>query len=109
MLLEDQLRSNRRRSVFLFGAFFLIYALMGAAISFAVAGWRPELNLIVLGVYALAAGLLVLFTLFAGDDLAVSVAGGWRIESRGDAPELWDAVERWQSRRASVCRGCISP
>jgi len=66
---------------------------MGAAISFAVAGWRPELNLIVLGVYALAAGVVVLFTLFAGDDLAVTVAGGWRIESRGEAPELWDAVE----------------
>ena len=39
MLLEDQLRSNRRRSALLFGAFFLIYALMGAAVSLAVAGW----------------------------------------------------------------------
>ncbi len=93
MLLEDQIRSNRRRSVLLFGAFFAIYALMGAAISFAVAGWRPELNLIVLVVYAVAAVLLVLFTLYAGDDVAATVAGGRRIESRGEAPELWDAVE----------------
>ena len=93
MLLEDQLASNRRRSVLLFAAFFLIYALMGAAISFALAGWHPELNLVVLVVYAMAAALVTLFTLFAGDDLAATVAGGRRIESRGEAPELWDAVE----------------
>lgn len=93
MLLEDQLRGNRRRSALLFGAFFFIYLLMGAAVSFAVAGWRPELNLIVLAAYALGAVLLTLFTLFAGDDLAASVAGGRRIQSRSEAPELWDAVE----------------
>lgn len=93
MLLEDQLRSNRRRSALLFAAFFLIYALMGAAVSLAVAGWHPELNLVVLAGYALGATLLTLFTLFAGDDLAASVAGGRWIESRNQAPELWDAVE----------------
>lgn len=93
MLLEDQLRSNRRRSVLLFVGFLLIYALMGAAVSFAVAGWRPELNLVVFAVYAIAASLLTLFTLVAGDDLAASVAGGRCIRSRHEAPELWDAVE----------------
>ena len=93
MLLEDQLRSNRRRSVMLFAAFFLIYALMGAAISFGVAGWQPELNLVVLIVYAVAAVCITLFTLYAGDDLAATVAGGRRIGSRSEAPELWDALE----------------
>ncbi len=93
MLLEDQLRSNRRRSMLLFGAFFLIYALMGAAVSLAIVGWHPELNLVVLAVYATGAMLLTLFTLFAGDDLAASVAGGRWIASRSEAPELWDAVD----------------
>jgi heat shock protein HtpX len=93
VLLDDQIRSNRLKSVAIFGGFFLVYALFGVALSFAIAGLQPELNLIVLVVFGVIAVVVVVFTLMFGDDMAVMVAGGRRITQRSDAPELWDAVE----------------
>ena len=93
MLLDDQIRRNRWKSWALFAGFFVIYAAIGAAISYAVAGFELHSNLIVFAIFAAVAILVVGFTLFMGDDMAVAVAGGRRITERKQAPELWDAVE----------------
>ena len=93
MLLDDQIRSNRRKSIGMFGGFFVVYAAFAAAISFAIAGLQAELNAIILIVFAVVAVVVILFTLVLGDDMAVRVGGGRRVEQRSDAPELWDAVE----------------
>jgi heat shock protein HtpX len=93
VLLDDQIRRNRWKSWALFVGFFVIYAAIGAAISFWVAGFELQSNLIVFAIFAAVAILVVTFTLFMGDDMAVAVAGGRRVEDRKQAPELWDAVE----------------
>ena len=93
MLLDDQIRRNRWKSWVLFAGFFVVYAAIGAAVSFAVAGFELHSNLIVFAIFAAVAILVVGFTLFMGDDMAVAVAGGRRIDERKQAPELWDAVE----------------
>ena len=93
MLLDDQIRRNRWKSWALFAGFFVVYAAIGAAVSFAVAGFELHSNLIVFAIFAAVAILVVGFTLFMGDDMAVAVAGGRRITERKQAPELWDAVE----------------
>jgi heat shock protein HtpX len=93
VLLDDQIRRNRWKSWALFAGFFAIYAAIGAAISYAVAGFEPSSNLIIFAIFAAVAIVVVTFTLFMGDDMAVAVAGGRRVEDRKQAPELWDAVE----------------
>ena len=93
MLLDDQIRRNRWKSWTLFAGFFVIYAAIGAAISFAIAGFEPQGNLIAFAIFAVVAIVVVTFTLFMGDDMAVAVAGGRQIHDRKHAPELWDAVE----------------
>ncbi len=93
MLLDDQIRRNRWKSWALFAGFFVIYAAIGAAVSFALAGWELQSNLVVFAIFAVVAIAVVGFTLFLGDDMAVAVAGGRRVEDRKQAPELWDAVE----------------
>jgi heat shock protein HtpX len=93
VLLDDQIKRNRWKSWALFSGFFVVYAAIGAAISFAIAGWEPNANLGVFVIFAVVAIVIVGFTLFMGDDMAVAVAGGKRVEDRKEAPELWDAVE----------------
>jgi heat shock protein HtpX len=93
VLLDDQIRRNRWKSWALFTGFFVIYAAIGAAVSIAVAGWELHGNLVVFAIFAAVAIVVVTFTLFMGDDMAVAVAGGRRIRDRREAPELWDAVE----------------
>ncbi|MGH2988515.1 MAG: M48 family metalloprotease [Solirubrobacterales bacterium] len=93
MLLDDQIRRNRWKSWALFAGFFVVYAAIGAAVSFAVAGWELHANLLVFAIFAAVAIAVVGFTLFMGDDMAVAVAGGRRVQDREQAPELWDAVE----------------
>ena len=93
MLLDDQIRRNRWKSWALFAGFFVVYAAIGAAVSFAVAGWEVRANLLVFAIFAVVAIVVVGFTLFMGDDMAVAIAGGRRIEDRKQAPEVWDAVE----------------
>jgi heat shock protein HtpX len=93
VLLDDQIKRNRWKSWALFAGFFVIYAAIGAAISFAIAGFEPQGNLIAFAIFAVVAIVVVVFTLFMGDDMAVAVAGGRQILDRKRAPELWDAVE----------------
>lgn len=93
MLLDDQIRRNRWKSWALFSGFFVVYAAIGAAVSFAIAGWELHANLVVFAIFAAVAILVVGFTLFMGDDMAVAIAGGKRVTDRKQAPELWDAVE----------------
>ncbi|HSJ18390.1 MAG TPA: M48 family metalloprotease [Solirubrobacterales bacterium] len=93
MLLDDQIRRNRWKSWGLFAGFFLVYAVVGAAVSFALAGWELQSNVVVFAIFAAVAIVVVGFTLFMGDDMAVAVAGGRRVTDRKQAPELWDAVE----------------
>jgi heat shock protein HtpX len=93
VLLDDQIRRNRWKSWALFSGFFVVYAAIGAAVSFAIAGWEPNANLGVFGIFIVVAIIVVGFTLFMGDDMAVRVAGGHRVADRKQAPELWDAVE----------------
>jgi len=92
-VLDRQIQSNRRKSLALFAGFLAVYALLGAAISFAIAGFEPAANLTVFAVFAAVAILVTAFTLFVGEDLAVRIGGGRRIDGRRHAPELWDAVE----------------
>jgi heat shock protein HtpX len=93
VLLDDQIRRNRWKSWALFAGFFVIYAAIAAAVSVAVAGWELHSNLVVFAIFAAVAILVVTFTLFIGDDMAVAIGGGRRINDRREAPELWDAVE----------------
>ena len=93
MLLDDQIRRNRWKSWALFAGFFVVYGVVGAAVSFALAGWELQSNVVVFAIFAVVAIVVVGFTLFMGDDMAVAIAGGRRVTDRKQAPELWDAVE----------------
>lgn len=92
-LLQDQIRSNRRRSRLIFLGFFAIYALLGTAVSWYAGGWPVSNNFTLLLVFFGVAGLIVLFTLFLGDDMTVMLAKAKRVENRDQCPPLWDAVE----------------
>jgi heat shock protein HtpX len=93
VLLDDQIRRNRWKSLALFAGFFVIYAAIGAGVSNANARLEPHGNQIPVAIFAVVAIVVVTFTLFMGDDMAVAVAGGRQIHDRKQAPELWDAVE----------------
>ena len=86
MTLTQQMNSNRRRSALLFMGFIAIYVLLGAVLS----QWFGTTALLI--AVAVAGGMTI-SSLFFGDDMAVTVAGGRQIKSREEAPELWDSVE----------------
>lgn len=91
--LDHQIKSNRRRSGVLFLGFFLIYAVIAIGLSLWAGGWPASGNLTLIIVFFVVAGGIVLFTFTMGDDMAVMLAKAQKIESRDQAPELWDAVE----------------
>jgi heat shock protein HtpX len=82
----QQITSNKRKSWLLMSGFLLVYAAI-AYVMYIVFG--PVGTFIV----AAIAIVMVLISLFGGDDLAVAVAGGKKIEKKADAPELWRMVE----------------
>lgn len=86
MTLAQQIRSNRRKSVFLFLGFFLIYALLGYASYVFLGDGGPVL-------IAIVTVVMILTALFWGDDMAVAVAGGKEITERRESPALYDALE----------------
>lgn len=86
MTIVEQISANRRRTFFLFLGFLVLYAAIGWAASLF---WGSQGMIIV----AALAVLLVLVSLFWGDDMAVKVAGGKQVTSRDQAPALWDSVE----------------
>ncbi|MGH2906742.1 MAG: M48 family metallopeptidase [Solirubrobacterales bacterium] len=83
----QQITSNKRKSWLLMSGFLLVYAAIGAALY----AWlqSPVALLAVAGV----AIVMVLVSLFGGDDMAVAVAGGRKINKKEEAPELWRMVE----------------
>lgn len=82
----EQITSNKRKSIALFGGFLLIYAAMAGALYLYVGTVGAAVMLVI-------AFVMVLTALFGGDDLAVRVAGGRQIKRKEDAPELWRLVE----------------
>ncbi len=82
----EQIARNKRKSVALFAGFLLLYGAIGAALYwYAGPGAAIIVAAITVGISATA--------LFGGDDMAVRVAGGVRVERKEDAPELWRLVE----------------
>ncbi len=82
----EQITSNKRKSFALFAGFLLIYAVIAGVLYL---NWGPVGSLVV---GAIAVGMT--FTaLWGGDDMAVRVAGGRKVERKEDAPELWRMVE----------------
>ncbi len=84
--LDAQIKSNRRRSRWLFALFFVVYAFLGFAVSLRFG------NAALIG-FGVAAVVIVIVTLTMGDDMAVAMAHARKIESRDQNPQLWDAVE----------------
>lgn len=82
----EQITSNKRKSFALFGGFLLIYAAIAGAL-YLYAGTVGAA--VMMGI----AVVMTLVALFGGDDLAVRVAGGRRVERKEEAPELWRMVE----------------
>jgi heat shock protein HtpX len=81
-----QISSNKRASWLLMSGFLAIYALIAAALYL----WLGPVGAIAVAIIAF---VMVLISLFGGDDLAVLAAGGKQIEKKEDAPELWRMVE----------------
>ena len=77
----------------MFLGFFAIYALMGIGVSLYAGQWPASDSFTLLLVFFGVAGVIVLFTLFLGDDMAVILARAKKVESRDQCPRLWDAVE----------------
>ncbi len=84
--LDAQIKSNRRRSRVLFMLFFVVYALLGFAVSLR---FGPPAA----AAFAVVAVVIVVITLTMGDDIAVTVARAVQIHSREESPRVWDAVE----------------
>ncbi|MEH3053220.1 MAG: M48 family metallopeptidase [Patulibacter minatonensis] len=82
----EQITANKRKSFALFAGFLLLYGLIAYALYLYVG---PIGGAITMGI----AVVMSLTALFGGDDLAVRVAGGQRVERKEDAPELWRMVE----------------
>lgn len=82
----QQITSNKRKSFLLMSGFLLIYAVIAYALF---------LQFGPVGTIAVAtiAILMVLASLFMGDNMAVMVAGGKQIKQKEEAPELWRLVE----------------
>ncbi|MGH2960031.1 MAG: M48 family metallopeptidase [Solirubrobacterales bacterium] len=81
-----QIAVNKRKSWFLMSGFLAIYALIAYGLSLV---WGPPAAIAV-GVIAF---IMVLASLFGGDDMAVLAAGGKQVKSKSEAPELWRMVE----------------
>ncbi len=82
----EQITSNKRKSIALFGGFLLIYAAIAGAMEL-YAGSVGAIAVIVLAI------VMTVVALYGGDDMAVRVAGGRRVERKEQAPELWRVVE----------------
>lgn len=82
----EQITSNKRKSWLLMSGFLLIYAL----IAYAMYLWIGPVGTFIVAAIAIA---MVLASLFGGDDMAVALAGGKKVEKKADAPELWRMVE----------------
>jgi heat shock protein HtpX len=82
----QQIASNKRKSWLLMSGFLALYAL----IAYALYLWLGPAGAFIVAIIAI---VMVLVSLFGGDDLAVAVAGGKKIEKKADAPELWRMVE----------------
>lgn len=93
----QQITSNKRKSWALMSGFLLVYALIAAAMNVA---FGPGGTIII----AIIAIIMVLVSLFGGDDMAVAVGGGKKIEKKEDAPELWRMVEN-----LSITAGLVMP
>lgn len=81
-----QISSNKRKSWLLMSGFLAIYA----AIAYGLYLWVGPIG--AFGVAALAI-VMVLISLFGGDDMAVLAAGGKQVNKKAEAPELWRMVE----------------
>jgi heat shock protein HtpX len=81
-----QIAVNKRKSWFLVSGFLAIYAV----IAYALYLWIGPIGAIGVGILAF---VMVLISLFGGDDLAVLAAGGKQVNSKSEAPELWRMVE----------------
>jgi heat shock protein HtpX len=81
-----QISSNKRKSWLLMSGFLAIYAL----IAYALYLWVGPVG--AFGIAALAI-VMVLLSLFGGDDMAVLAAGGKQVKKKAEAPELWRMVE----------------
>lgn len=81
-----QISSNKRKSWLLMSGFLLIYAV----IAYGLYLWVGPIG--AFGIAALAI-VMVLLSLFGGDDMAVLAAGGQQIKQKSEAPELWRMVE----------------
>lgn len=82
----SQITSNKRKSWLLMSGFLAIYA----AIAYGLYLWVGPIG--AFGIAALAI-VMVLLSLFGGDDMAVLAAGGKQVKSKSEAPELWRMVE----------------
>lgn len=82
----EQITSNKRKSWLLMSGFLLVYA----AIAYALYLWVGPIGTFIVAAIAIA---MVLASLFGGDDLAVALAGGKKVEKKSEAPELWRMVE----------------
>lgn len=82
----EQITSNKRKSWLLMSGFLAIYAL----IAYGLYLWVGPIGAI--GVAGIAI-MMVLFSLFGGDDMAVLAAGGKQVKKKEEAPELWRMVE----------------
>ncbi len=81
-----QISANKRKSMLLMSGFLLIYAV----IAYALYLWVGSVGTIAVAAIAI---VMVLASLFGGDDMAVMAAGGKRIKRKDEAPELWRLVE----------------
>ena len=93
MLLDDQIRSNQRRSRWLFAGFLLVYTVLALASSFLLGGWPVTPSYAILVGFAALSGVIIAFAWWGGDNMAVLVGGGKHATSREQCPALWDAVE----------------
>lgn len=82
----QQITSNKRKSAALFAGFLLLYGVIGAGLYWYLGpAWG-------IGIVAIAVAVSMT-ALLRGEDVAVRIAGGQRIERKEQAPELWRMVE----------------
>ena len=84
--LDAQIKSNRLRSRLLFLLFFVVYGVLGMAVSIR---FGPPAA----AAFAVVAVVIIIVTLTLGDDIAVTVAKARKVENRAENPRVWDAVE----------------
>jgi heat shock protein HtpX len=82
----QQISSNKRKSWLLMSGFLAIYAV----IAYGLYLWVGPIGAFGIGALAI---MMVLISLFGGDDMAVMAAGGKQVKSKDEAPELWRMVE----------------